>query len=60
VLEEKWELYRTAARECFETELENGRFMSTAFLARDMLQVIDALGEDLKYWGELSGQQFRC
>lgn len=52
VLEEKWELYRTAAGECLETELENGRFMSTAFLARDMLQIIIALGEDLKYWGK--------
>jgi hypothetical protein len=60
VLEEKWDLYMTAARECFETELENGRFMSTAFLARDILQIIDALGEDLKFWGKMSGQQFRC
>ena len=51
VLEEKWELYHTAAAECFDTEAENGRFMSTAFLARDMLQIIDALGEDLRYWG---------
>lgn len=28
--------------------------MSTAFLARDMLQIINALGENLMYWGKCS------
>ena len=54
VLDEKWESYKIAADECFETELENGRYMSTAFAARDILQIVDGLGEDglLRYWGK--------
>lgn len=32
--------------------------MTTAFTARDMLQIVDALGEDglLRYWGEFFSQ----
>ena len=53
VLDEKWEMYRRAAEECSETEVENRRFMSTAFTARDMLQIVGGLDEDvlLRYWG---------
>ncbi|OGM42313.1 proteinase [Aspergillus bombycis] len=39
---------------CAEGELkENGQYMSTAFTARDLMQIVDAVTDDglLKYWG---------
>ena len=43
------------AKVCAEGELkENGQYMSTAFTARDLMQIVDAVTDDglLKYWGE--------
>lgn len=42
---------------CFETQHEFGRFVSTPFVARDMLAIVDALGESGKlwYWGTSYG-----
>lgn len=41
------------AESCYETQQEHGRFLSTAFTARDMMKIVDALGEDgkLRFWG---------
>ncbi|KAB8264680.1 TAP-like protein-domain-containing protein [Aspergillus pseudonomiae] len=42
------------AKVCAEGELkENGQYMSTAFTARDLMQIVDAVTDDglLKYWG---------
>lgn len=54
VLEEKWALYESAANDCLAYEAETGRLMSTVFMARDMYQIVEALGEDglLRYWGK--------
>lgn len=45
------------AEDCFRNQNETGRFVSTAFAARDMLSIVDALGEDgmLRYWGMYCG-----
>ncbi|KAE8420287.1 TAP-like protein-domain-containing protein [Aspergillus pseudocaelatus] len=42
------------ARYCSEGELkENGAYLSTAFTARDLMQIVDTVTDDglLKYWG---------
>ncbi|KAH8807550.1 TAP-like protein-domain-containing protein [Xylogone sp. PMI_703] len=38
---------------CYERKKDIGSFVSTAFVARDLISVVDALGEDgmLRYWG---------
>ncbi|KAH8679398.1 Alpha/Beta hydrolase protein [Ilyonectria robusta] len=53
VKKEKWEAMTSLAETCYETEQEHGRFIGTAFTARDMIKIVDALGEDgkLRYWG---------
>lgn len=40
---------------CYEKAREEGSLISTAFAARDLMQIVDALGEDglLRYWGKL-------
>ncbi|KAM5358639.1 hypothetical protein ACJZ2D_015123 [Fusarium nematophilum] len=49
---------------CVENHKENGRFYGTAFVARDMLAIVDALNEDglLRFWGRsystILGQTF--
>ena len=43
------------AKYCSEGELkENGAYLSTAFTARDLMQIVDAVTDDglLKYWGK--------
>lgn len=42
------------ADNCFKMANETGRLIGTAFVARDLMRVIDALEEDgmLRYWGE--------
>jgi hypothetical protein len=42
------------AEACFEVRRKNGEVMTTAFVARDLISVVDALEEDglLRYWGE--------
>jgi hypothetical protein len=41
------------AHMCFKKANETGRLMGTAFVARDLISVVDALKEDgmLRYWG---------
>jgi pimeloyl-ACP methyl ester carboxylesterase len=53
VKKEKWESITELADRCHETEQEHGRYLSTAFTARDMMRIVDALGEDgkLRFWG---------
>ncbi|RGP67125.1 hypothetical protein FSPOR_6181 [Fusarium sporotrichioides] len=53
VKNEAWESMQKVAEACYETQKENGRFLSTAFTARDMMKIVDALGEDgkLRFWG---------
>lgn len=54
-----WSYNKQYAARCFQNEAVNGSLMSTAFVARDFMKVVDALtveGEDglLRYWGELN------
>ncbi|KAF5004614.1 hypothetical protein FDECE_8889 [Fusarium decemcellulare] len=53
VKKERWEAMTTLADTCYETEQEHGRLIGTAFTARDMMKIVDALDEDgkLRYWG---------
>jgi hypothetical protein len=39
---------------CFQKSKATGSLIGTAFVARDLISVVDALGEDgmLRYWGE--------
>jgi hypothetical protein len=39
---------------CFEKSNKTGHLIGTAFVARDLISVVDALEEDglLRYWGE--------
>ncbi|KAF2022357.1 putative hydrolases or acyltransferase [Aaosphaeria arxii CBS 175.79] len=50
-----WDDGKWYAEACAATEgnEEIGRFLGTAFVARDMLQIVDALNEDgkLRFWG---------
>jgi pimeloyl-ACP methyl ester carboxylesterase len=53
VKNEGWQIMQAIAESCYETQQEHGRFLSTAFTARDMMKIVDALGEDgkLRFWG---------
>ncbi|KAM0419043.1 hypothetical protein ACHAPT_011982 [Fusarium lateritium] len=53
VKKEKWTEITTAAEVCYATQQEYGRYIGTAFTARDMMKIVDALGEDgkLRFWG---------
>ncbi|KAH7348316.1 TAP-like protein-domain-containing protein, partial [Rhexocercosporidium sp. MPI-PUGE-AT-0058] len=48
-----WITMKVMGRKCAKTAGENGTLIGTAFTARDMMQVVDALGEGglLRYWG---------
>ncbi|EEU37837.1 uncharacterized protein NECHADRAFT_98068 [Fusarium vanettenii 77-13-4] len=50
---QKWAELSAIADACYATQQEYGRYISTAFTARDMMKIVDALGEDgkLRYWG---------
>lgn len=41
---------------CYQNAQVNGSLVSTAFTARDLISVVDALDEDgmLRYWGKCS------
>lgn len=56
-IEEAWPENMELASECLEKMNERGSLIGTAFVARDMLQIVDALGEDglLHYWGTSYG-----
>jgi hypothetical protein len=42
------------ADDCYEAQNKTGSLIGRAFVARDMMQIVDALDEDglLRYWGE--------
>ncbi|RSM06178.1 hypothetical protein CEP52_005840 [Fusarium oligoseptatum] len=50
---QKWAEISAIADACYATQQDYGRYISTAFVARDMMKIVDALGEDgkLRYWG---------
>lgn len=64
LLSEGWEKGVRYADQCFEGNQNIGSFLSTVFVARDMLSIVNALGEDgmLRFWGTsygtLLGQTF--
>jgi hypothetical protein len=49
-----WGTTQVGADTCYATQKDTGALIGTAFVARDMLRIVDALGEDgmLRYWGE--------
>ncbi|KAI2471100.1 alpha/beta-hydrolase [Annulohypoxylon bovei var. microspora] len=49
----QWARGHMVAETCLRTQNKTGSLISSAFVARDMMQVVDALGEDglLRYWG---------
>nr|XP_036588199.1 TAP domain-containing protein [Colletotrichum truncatum]KAF6799340.1 TAP domain-containing protein [Colletotrichum truncatum] len=48
-----WAATKLYVDKCYEKNKELGGVYGTAFVARDMMQIVDALGEDglLRYWG---------
>ncbi|KAI0114283.1 alpha/beta-hydrolase [Hypoxylon sp. NC0597] len=52
-LGDKWARGAMLAEACLKTQNKTGSVISSAFVARDMMSVVDALGEDgmLRYWG---------
>lgn len=48
-----WATSLQISEACAKKNAENGRFLGTAFVARDIIQIVDALDEDglLRYWG---------
>ncbi|KAJ0163248.1 putative hydrolase [Colletotrichum tanaceti] len=48
-----WASAKLYVDKCYERNKEVGGLVGTAFVARDMMQIVDALGEDglLRYWG---------
>jgi hypothetical protein len=51
---ELWARAAADAEACLEHSAKNGSVLTTAFVARDLMSVVDALEEDglLRYWGE--------
>ncbi|KAF7504150.1 hypothetical protein GJ744_002619 [Endocarpon pusillum] len=54
-----WDDAESYAEACYSTMNATGELIGTAFVARDMVEIIDALGEDglLRYWGLSYGTQ---
>ena len=52
-LTEGWDASVTYADACYEHNKDSGRLIGTAYTARDMLAIVDALNEggQLRYWG---------
>lgn len=48
-----WDFAGSLADVCYATMNETGQYISSAFVARDMLEIVDALNEDrlLRYYG---------
>ena len=53
-LGEIWAGRRAFAKACFESNPDNGELLGTAFVARDMIRIAEALDEDglLRYCGK--------
>jgi hypothetical protein len=51
---EQWARASLFTQTCAVSQNETGRYIGTAFVARDHMRVVDALGEDgmLRYWGQ--------
>jgi hypothetical protein len=49
-----WAVKGTLALACAETLGNNATLLGTAFVARDMMRIVEGLGEDglLRFWGE--------
>jgi hypothetical protein len=52
----QWASGQLFADTCYAANNLTGSLVGTAFIARDVMQIVDALGEDglLRYWGELA------
>jgi pimeloyl-ACP methyl ester carboxylesterase len=48
-----WDLAGAQADACYDNMRETGQYIGTAFTARDMIKIVDSLGEDglLRYYG---------
>jgi hypothetical protein len=48
-----WALRGTFAKSCATNLADIGSLLGTAYVARDMMRIVDSLGEDglLRYWG---------
>lgn len=55
LLDANWPGFVATAENCSEVLADTGRFYGTAFVARDMVQIIDALEQDglLRYYGKM-------
>jgi hypothetical protein len=51
-----WATQKSFAESCYENAKDVGELMSSAFVARDMMRIVDALGEDgmLRYFGKFA------
>lgn len=49
-----WGAGKVLSDTCLAAQNQTGRFVGTAFVARDMMRIVDTLGEDgmLRYWGQ--------
>lgn len=54
VVGETWAKSTLYGNTCAAVQNKTGNLIGTAFVARDMMQIVDALQEDglLRYWGE--------
>lgn len=50
-----WDVLVSLSESCEAEDGDIGEYLGTVFVARDMLEIVDALNEDglLRYWGEL-------
>ncbi|KAI9147281.1 putative hydrolase [Paramyrothecium foliicola] len=53
LVDKAWEDGKVIANGCAASQNKTGRYVGTAFTARDMLAIVSALGEDgqLRFWG---------
>lgn len=53
LINKDWQDSTGIADRCYQFQNETGNFLGTAFVARDVMQIVDALHEDglLRYWG---------
>lgn len=49
-----WAAASIHAKSCATGQADTGRFVGTSFVARDIMSVANALGEDgmIRYWGQ--------